>query len=80
MKHYKTLQCVVTPGNSLADKFSKSKTELMGEFHSVKMKLFINLKEFTIENLCDECSRMQSKNFVSAISSKIVDLDPSVTQ
>lgn len=68
------------PGNSLADKFSKSKTELMGEFHSVKTKLFMNLKEFTIQNLCDECSRMQSKNFVSAISSKIVDFDLSVTQ
>lgn len=57
---------------SLADEFSKLKTQLMGEIHSIKDEI-IDLKEVIIQNLRDECCRL--KNVVSEMSSKIVDLD-----
>ena len=56
---------------SLADEFSKLKTQLMGEIHSIKDEI-IDLKEVIIQNLRDEC---RLKNVVSEMSSKIVDLD-----
>ena len=57
---------------SLAEELSKLKAELVGEFSSVKEEI-INLKEVIIQNLRNECNRLN--NVVSEMSLKIVNLE-----
>ena len=61
-----------THRSSLADELSKLKTELIGEFCSIKDEI-IDLKEVIIQNLYDKCRRL--KNAVSELRSRIVDLE-----
>ena len=61
-----------TQSSFLADGLSKLKTELIGQFCSIKDEI-IDLKEVIIQNLYDECRHL--KNAVSELSSRIVDLE-----